>query len=116
MSKEKDNKKEQRKPDGYTLLPTVLDDQAYINELEGLVCFLAQVYEKLKDTYFDAHMKTCSIDNPNRRDLTDAEQSEWQRFSLIQGGKLQNIISHFAKTNKPRPTDIDKALERFKAL
>ncbi len=113
-----DKKSEQKETSNelYNVLPTVLDDQTYINELEGIVCFLAQTYEKLKDTYFDAHMKTCSIDNPNRRDLTDAEQSEWQRFSLIQGGKLQNIISHFAKTNKPRPTDIDKALERFKAL
>ena len=113
-----DKKSEQKENSNklYNVLPTVLDDQTYINELEGVVCFLAQTYEKLKDTYFDAHMKTCSITNPNRRDLTDNEQKEWQRFTLIQGGKLQNIVRHFAETNKPRPNDIDKALERFKAL
>ena len=107
---------EETKNDGYTVLPTVLDDQTYINELEGIVCFLAQTYEKLKDTYFDSHMKTCDITNPNRRNLTEAEHKEWQRFTLIQGSKLQNIVRHFAETNKPRPNHIDKALERFKEL
>ena len=77
---------------------------------------MAQVYEKLKGTYFDAYMKTCSIDNPNRRQLTEHEQSEWQRFSLVQGGKLQNIVSHFASANKPRPNDIDATLHRFTSL
>ena len=116
MDKKSDSKNTESKPELYKVLPTVLDDQAYINELEGLVCFLAQTYEKLKDTYFDAHMETCSIMNPNRRDLTENEQKEWQRFTLIQGSKLQNIVRHFAETNKPRPNDIDKALTRFKAL
>jgi hypothetical protein len=116
MTKQKIDKKVVGKPELYTVLPTALDDQTYINELEGIVCFLAQTYQQLKETYFTSHMKTCDITNPNRRDLTENEHKEWQKFTLIQGGKLQNIVKHFAETNKPRPNDIDKALTRFKEL
>ena len=83
------------------VLSAVLSDAEYIQELEGLVCFLAGCYEKTKETYFDKHMETCSVANPNRRDLTESEQSEWQRFPMIQGLRLQHIISDIAKANKP---------------
>jgi hypothetical protein len=97
------------------MLPAVLSDADYIKELEGLICFLAGCYEKTKETYFDKHLHTCSVANPNRRDLTDAEQSEWQRFPMIQGTRLQNIISAIAKANKPTPIDAQGLLERFTA-
>ena len=97
------------------ILPIIISDVDYIKELEGLVCFLAGCYEKTKETYFDKHMETCSVANPNRRDLTESEQSEWQRFPMIQGAKLQNIISIIAKIDKPTPIDIQGLLERFKA-
>jgi hypothetical protein len=97
------------------VLPAVLSDADYIKELEGLICFLAGCYEKTKETYFDKHLHTCSVANPNRRDLTDAEQSEWQRFPMIQGTRLQNIISAIAKANKPIPIDAQGLLERFTA-
>jgi hypothetical protein len=107
-----------RKPDGKfkKLSPWLADSDAdYIKELEGLICFLAGCYEKTKETYFDKHLHTCSVANPNRRDLTDAEQSEWQRFPMIQGTRLQNIISAIAKANKPTPIDAQGLLERFTA-
>ena len=95
------------------VLSAVLSDADYIQELEGLICFLAGCYEKAKETYFDKHMETCSVANPNRRDLTDAEQSEWQRFPMIQGTRLQHIVSDIAKANKPTPKDIQGLLSRF---
>lgn len=97
------------------VLSAVLSDAEYIQELEGLVCFLAECYEKTKETYFDKHMETCSVANPNRRDLTEAEQSEWQRFPMIQGSRLQHIVSDIAKSNKPTPKDVQGLLRRFTA-
>lgn len=97
------------------VLSAVLSDAEYIQELEGLVCFLARCYEKTKETYFDRHMETCSVANPNRRDLTEAEQSEWQRFPMIQGSRLQHIVSDIAKANKPTPKDVQGLLRRFTA-
>jgi hypothetical protein len=97
------------------VLPAVLPDADYIKELEGLICFLARCYEKTKETYFDKHLHTCSVANPDRRDLTDAEQSEWQRFPMIQGTRFQNIITAIAKANKPTPIDSQSLLERFMA-
>ena len=94
----------------------ILNDAEYINELEWLVCFLARCYEKTKETYFDKHMVTCSVANQNRRDLTEAEQSEWQRFPMIQGSTLQNIVSDIAKANKPTPKDVQSLLRRFNDL
>jgi hypothetical protein len=90
-----------------------LSDAEYIQELEGFVCFLAGCYEKTKETYFDKHMETCSVANPNRRDLTEAEQSEWQRFPMIQGSILQHIVSDIVKANKPNPKDVQGLLRRF---
>jgi hypothetical protein len=98
-----------------TVLSAVLSDAEYIQELEGLVCFLAGCYEKTKETYFDKHMETCSVANPNRRDLTEAEKSEWQRFPMIQGSRLQHIVSDIAKSNKPTPKDVQGLLRRFTA-
>lgn len=98
------------------VLAAVLSDADYIQELEGLVCFLAGCYEKAKETYFDNHMATCSVANPNRRDLTEAEQNEWQRFPMIQGSILQHIVSDIAKANKPEPKDIQGLLRRLKAF
>jgi len=95
------------------MLSAVLSDTDYIKELEGIICFLAGCYDKTKEIYFDKHMNTCSASNPNRRDLTDAEQSEWQRFPMIQGTKLQHVISDIAKANKPNPNDVDSMLRRF---
>lgn len=95
------------------VLSAVLSNAEYIRELEGLVCFLAGCYEKTKEIYFDKHMETCSVANPNRRDLTEAEQSEWQRFPMIQGSRLQHIISDIAKANKPTPKDAQGLLRRF---
>ena len=95
------------------MLSAVLSDADYIKELEGIICFLAGCYDKTKEIYFDKHMNTCSVSNPNRRDLTDAEQSEWQRFPMIQGMKLQHVISDIAKANKPKPNDVDGVLRRF---
>jgi len=95
------------------VLSAVLSDAEYIQELEGLVCFLAGCYEKTKEIYFDKHMETCSVANPNRRDLTEAEQSEWQRFPMIQGSRLQHIISDIAKANKPTVKDAKGLLRRF---
>jgi len=97
------------------VLSAVLSDAEYIQELEGLVCFLAGCYEKTKETYFDKHMETCSVANPNKRDLTEAEQSEWQRFPMIQGSILQHIVSDIAKANKPTPKDVQGLLRRFTA-
>lgn len=98
-----------------TVLSAVLSDAEYIQELERLVCFLAGSYEKTKETYFDKHMETCSVANPNRRDLTEAEQSEWQRFPMIQGSRLQHIVSDIAKENKGTPKDVQGLLRRFTA-
>ena len=97
------------------MLPAGLSDADYIKELEGIICFLAGCYDKTKEIYFDKHMNTCSVSNPNRRDLTDAEQSEWQRFPMIQGTKLQHVISNIAKANKPNPNDVDSMMSRFVA-
>jgi len=83
-------------PELHTLLPTFLDDKTYIEDLEGLVCFLAKTYEKLKDTYWLNHLKTCGVDNPKRRDLTECEKSELNRFSLIQGSRLQKRVKQLA--------------------
>ena len=98
------------------VLTGLLSDADYIKELEGLVCFLAGCYGKAKETYFDKHMNTCSVENPNRRDLADAEKSELLRFPLIQGIALQHTISDIAKSNKPTPSDIQGLLRRIEAL
>lgn len=93
-----------------------LSDADYIKELEGLVCFLARCYEKTKEAYFDKHMAACSVANPNRRDLTDAENSEWQRFPMIQGTKLQKVVSEIAESNKHAPKNIEGLMKRFVAV
>lgn len=66
-----------------------------INYSEILV-MLAKHYKDTKERYFDRHMKTCSMSNPNRRELTVFEQAEWQSFPLVQGTKLQNIVEKIA--------------------
>ncbi len=111
----KNNNKHETTNDTKPVLSTVLSDAEYIKELEGLVCFLAGCYEKTKETYFDKHMETCSITNPNRRDLTEAEEREWQRFPMIQGTRLQHVVSNIVKVNKPTPKDIQGLLRRFTA-
>jgi septum formation inhibitor MinC len=90
-----------------------LSDEEYIKELEGIACFLAGCYEKAKETYFDKHMETCSRANPDRRELTKAEQNEWQRFPMIQGTRLQQVISTIAKSEKSNPKNISGLIERF---
>lgn len=92
---------------------SVISDAEYIRELEGLVCFLSGCYEKAKNTYHDKHLETCSRANPNRRDLTECEQNEWQRFPLIQGTKLQHVILDISQSKKPTPENIDGFLKRF---
>jgi len=111
----KDNLKNETANGTKPVLSAVLSDAEYIKELEGLVCFLAGCYEKTKETYFDKHMYTCSVTNPNRRNLSEAEQSEWQRFPMIQGSILQHIVSDIAKANKPTPKDVQGLLRRFTA-
>lgn len=91
----------------------IISDSDYIKELESVVCFLAKCYEKAKNTYFDTHLETCSLSNPNRRDLSESEMSEWQRFPLIQGSRLQDMVSDFAKSEKPNPNNIHGMFERF---
>lgn len=94
-------------------LEKTISDSEYIKDLEGLVCFLAGCYEEAKKIYFDAHMNTSSVSNPNRRDLTEAEQSEWQRFPMIQGSVLQNIVSKIVESKKQPPINIQGLLKRF---
>lgn len=91
-----------------------MEDKEYIKELEGMLVFLAKCYTKSKETYFDVHLKTCSIANPDRRDLTEHEQNEVTRFPLVQGTVLQNIVDDISKANKPNPKDIKEAMLRFK--
>ncbi len=98
-----------------TELNELMSDAEYIKELEGFVCFLAGCYELTKEVYFDKHMKTCSVSNPDRRELTESEQREWQRFPMIQGTALQHIVSDMAKENKPPPKDAQGMLRRFLA-
>lgn len=90
-----------------------MKDEDYIKELEGLICFLAGCYEVNKITYFDQHLKTCSVSNPNRRELTDAEKSEYMRFPLIQGSRLQNIVYNLYETKKPMPKKLEETLKRY---
>jgi hypothetical protein len=97
------------------VLSAVLSDAEYIQELEGLVCFLARCYEKTLEVYHDTHLKTCSVANPERRELTDCEKSEYRRFPLIQGFRLQRIISDISKANKPNPINIQALVSRFLA-
>lgn len=107
-------KNERKKSNGEEVaLSPLLSDAEYIKELESAVCFLARCYEKTKEIYFDKHMNTSSVANHNRRELTDAEQSEWQRFPMIQGSRLQHIVSDIAKSNKPNPSDIQGLLRRL---
>lgn len=91
----------------------IISDSDYIAELESVVCFLAGCYEKTKETYFDKHLHTCSRANPDRRDLTEVEQREWQRFPLIQGSILQGLVSEMAKSNKPNPQRIKSMVKRL---
>lgn len=95
------------------LLGAGLPDSEYIKELEGLVCFLARCYEKTKQVYFEKHLETCSVANPERRDLTDVEKSELHRFPLVQGTKLQQIVTDISNANKPDPVDLHGALQRL---
>ena len=97
------------------VLSAVLSDADYIKELEGLVCFLAACYEKTLEVYHDTHLKTCSVANPERRELTDCEKSEYRRFPLIQGFRLQRIVSDISKANKPTPKNIQALVNRFLA-
>ena len=85
------------------MLPAVLSQEDYIKQLEGLVCALANCYEKCKETYFDKHLNTASRANENRRDLTEQEQSEINRFPLIQGTANQFAVEKMSKSNK-KPT------------
>ena len=85
----------------------------YTLELEGLLCFIAGCYEKAKETYFDKHMETCSVSNLSRRELTDAEQSEWQRFPMVQGTVLQNAVSKISVSKKTAPIDLKRFMDRF---
>lgn len=97
------------------VLSAVLSDADYIKELEGLVCFLSTCYEKTLEVYHDTHLKTCSVANPERRELTDCEKSEYRRFPLIQGFRLQRIVSDISKANKPTPKNIQALVSRFLA-
>ncbi len=102
-----------READKLNDTPAIISDADYIKELEGFARFLASCYEKAKETYFDKHMETSSVANPNRRDLTEAEQKEWQRFPLVQGLIVQDAVSKIAKSNKPNPIDLKQMMKRF---
>lgn len=91
----------------------ILTDAEYIKELEGMLRVMATFYQSCKETYFDKHFKTCSRANPDRRELTMVEHSEWQRFPLIQGTKLQHIVLTIAKSEKDNPEKIDAMIARF---
>lgn len=90
-----------------------MNDAEYIQELEGLACFLATVYNEVKQVYYDAHLETCSSINPNRRELTDAEMNELLRFPAIQGFRTRQMVDAIAKANKPTPKSVKALLERF---
>lgn len=113
MSKTETNKVTETKPDGYTLLPTVIQDKEYIKDLEFMVSFLADSYQVLADRYFYKHMKTASITNPDRRDLTESEKKEWMTFPLIQGHRMQSIVKKLSEQEKEKPTRLDDTVERF---
>ena len=94
----------------------LVDGIVYIEQLEGIVCFLAGCYEKAKETYFDTHMKVCSNSNPERRELTECEQKEWQKFPIIQGTRIKTIVSEISKLNIPPPDNIEDFFTKFKSI
>ena len=64
------------------------DLEKYIQSLESLVCFYASCYEACRETYQTKHYKTCSISNPNRRELTESEINDLMNFPQIQGSRM----------------------------
>ena len=82
-----------------------MTDKEYVEDLEGLVHFLAEIYEKVSQTYLYENLKTAS-----KRKLTKAEQSEINRFPLIQGHKLQRIVRELAQKEKPNPKNLEQTL------
>jgi hypothetical protein len=110
-----DDLKNEPPADAKPALSAVLSDADYIKELEGLVCFLAGCYQKTLEVYHETHLKTCSVANPERRELTACEESEYRRFPLIQGFILQRIVSDISKANKPTPKNIQALVSRFLA-
>ena len=68
-------------------------------DFKSILVMLAKHYIDCKERYFDRHMKTVSVSNPNRRELTVFEQSEWMSFPLIQGTKLQDVVKNISENN-----------------
>ena len=91
-----------------------MNDKEYISQLEGLVCFLANVYKKNEEEFHGKHIKTCSVTNSERRDLTEQEKDELSRFSAIQGSKIRWSIDRIARFNIKPNCDISIIEEKIK--
>ena len=81
-----------------------MDQQEYIEQLEAMVYFIASAYEAGKYQYHDKHLETCSVDNPNRREITDQEWNEIGRFPQIQGANglwLARFVKNTEFKKKP---------------
>ncbi len=64
----------------------------YIRHLEHLVFFLAACYQKNEYVFRSKHLETCASDNPERRELTEQEWSEFNRFATVQGFRNRKSI------------------------
>ena len=76
-----------------------MSNEEYIKQLEGLVCFLASCYDGNQEEFQGKHFKTCSIDNPERRELTNSELDELSRFVQIQGTRNILAVKNLAQLN-----------------
>lgn len=85
-----------------------MKDKDYIEALEAYLIAVAGSYLKCKEEYYNRHLKTIASDNPERRELSEAERSELVRFPLIQG--LENIQALERLTKIKKQPDIQLPL------
>ena len=92
-----------------------MDDAEYIEGLEFLVSILADVYQKNFDKFYWKNFETCSITNPNRRDLTELEKEIIMTFTTFQGG-TRSEVKKMSKIKITQPKNINKTIEKFLEL
>lgn len=89
-----------------------MSDQEYIKGLEYLVKSFANAYQVNFEKFYWENFKTCSITNPNRRELTELEKTIIMRFTTYQGS-FRKKVKQIANLKIEQPENLTKTVEHL---
>lgn len=89
-----------------------MTDENYIKGLEFLVKSLAHCYQVNFERFYWENFKTCDYTNPERRELTELENTIIMKFTTYQG-RFKDQVKQIANLKIDQPEGIDEVVKRL---